>query len=337
MPSVSKQHRFFLDLADQCLLSLRRANHANSKKAHLLGLPLELLWEVTQYLPPASAKVLTYTCQKFYYSSSTWLAKSRLFPADCFEMLCLLERDRILSTFACGGCQRLHDCKEFPLNELRKPPFVRRCFVTVPVIDLCFSHSLCFRDALRANMVLRDSPQYARIGWESSEICCSTQNGTPSIELDHHLVVAHDQPGLGILTIFTVCNLAESNNLPQKHELAEALANHSNLSICSHIRLNDPKIVALYDRETILDEATQGRVAGRNWIFEDARDEELVTCEEEHCESFSHWVYIWDDPQQQQGSGRLQLLSFRDLGALEDPWDPRWVVHTPFRNRVKGN
>ncbi|EER27412.1 hypothetical protein D8B26_006529 [Coccidioides posadasii str. Silveira] len=329
--SLLDQRRLFLELAEQCLVSLRDTNNAKSTQPHLLGLPLELLWEVTRHLPPASAKMLAYTCHKFYHLSYTWLKNIEFFPVERFETLCLLERDQIIRTFACRGCLTDHPETMFPPDELRQQPFLRWCVSTIPIFPLCPNHSLSFRDAQQTNKMLRQSLPYSNHGWTSREACCFPRDTGSGVVIDHHFVVSRDRPGMGILTIVNICDVMEGEGLPDRNHIEECLASHSDIRICPHLPLNDPRITDIYNRDVLDCKDAEPRNYNRSAeLFQDAEAREVVYCEEENCESFTHWYYGQGYPYQDEGNGSLQLLAFRHLGVLEDPWDPSWLAHTPL-------
>lgn len=310
---------------------MQQVNRTCTVQAHLLGLPMEILLEIIQYLPPASAKVLSYTCQQLYYWSDAWLSRIDFYPADDFETFCILERAQLIRGFACRRCFTLHSKKMFVPEELKRPPIVRLCVASMPIISVCPRSSVAYRDLQLWNKSLRKLPQYIRFGWASSPECCTSGHKIDGRYNDQQLVVSKDKEGIALLSFLNIWKGAEKD-VPDKSEIQEILRS-CDFRICPHMILNDTKIGEMYEQNGLFEQGNNDGQAATMELFSDSKDDEVVTCENEHCDTFVQWYYTQDHSPGFKG-GWVQILAFRYLGDLKDPLDPRWLVHTQFASTM---
>ncbi|WEW56468.1 hypothetical protein PRK78_001912 [Emydomyces testavorans] len=306
----------------------REGNRAKLQQPHLLGLPLEIVLEIVQYLPPASGNALAYACLKFYNWRDAWLRDLKLFPIDRFDMLCMFERDRLLDTVVCGFCLTAHPRNMFSHEALKQPPNTRLCLATTPIIPLGRKHDISFRDAQKINVALRRLPQYRRFGWATDQLWQFADEAEQSIANGPHLIASKDRKGLGVLTKLNLCHVSD-DCVPDKLRVWELLKGND-VQICRHLWLNDPRLVEMYDPKALFDQDGDALRRIKNNLFETANDEEVLSCDEEHCDSFAHWSRSSYYADQQQKGWWLQVVTFRYLGALRHPLDPQWMIHTPF-------
>lgn len=97
-------------------------------------LPLELIYEITTYLPPSSELALRHTNRWFYANAgpeTSLVISDRVCnsPECRLKYICFLERDAESSSrqFACSVCVQLHPTDRFSPDELRKGPETRTC------------------------------------------------------------------------------------------------------------------------------------------------------------------------------------------------------------------
>src|SRR5436190_22614057 len=88
----------------------------------LVRLPFELILKIVSFLPNASKKTLSFTCQGFFKYHNFLYFEFFFSKSDHFRFLCMLERDLMISKFACAGCEAAHMKSCFLSEELEKAP-----------------------------------------------------------------------------------------------------------------------------------------------------------------------------------------------------------------------
>ncbi|KAI2010381.1 hypothetical protein LOY97_002312 [Ophidiomyces ophidiicola] len=302
----------------ECQLS----NKSKSQHSHILGLPLELILIIVEYLSPAGARIFSYSCRRFFYQSDSWANRAILFPEDVFEYICLLEKCDFTSKLVCRGCSRFHDHDKFSPSELEKDPTVRFCCYTKPVLYVCVHHTLSFKDVETWNIFLRNQGRYHVRGWDVGRPYCQTSNPNSGTLSEPCFVVSTERPGISMLTNIFVQRIWEPN-LPNKQQIQKRMAT-DDTPVCPHMRLDDPRFVESYDPDTLV--ARFNATTVENQLFEPSIEDELVQCGHQHCDTVAHWSYRRNA--NEQGNGNLQILTLRRLGTLPNPHDPIWLAQT---------
>lgn len=213
---------------------LLSSSHSSTKGAALLHtIPTELTLLVKAYLPPSSLLSLSYTCKKFYLSST--VVVEDIFPkqhtaghggveerGERLAFLCMLERDQRLSKskLVCSSCIKVRDTSSFSISAVRDVPSERQC--------LCHEGKMwiCPRNVWDCSQVqaFRDDPNR-----------CQTYG---PCECKNHSVWLR---GGNLTTLRPL--LALDAGSPMSAISITTVLRPLDLNACPHIKLNDPVVL----------------------------------------------------------------------------------------------
>lgn len=211
-----------------CFPSTRRVSHLPStavrSRSALQNLPVELLLNITAFLPPVHLLSLSYTCRYFRqsldcpimhvlgYQGSGSAAAIEGFKVKRLELLCLLDRDGKIpqGQLICSACTMTHAKPQFSSESFDKSNTERACTGVTGRVWIC-PHS-----------ILNHNQVHYKQCWPFEEV-----------------------PRPWGFT-FHILNVLDDSDL-QKHNVAEVLG-CLHAPICPHLRLSSAFVSEVYTR-----------------------------------------------------------------------------------------
>ena len=220
-------------------------SEAMSSQSVLVRLPFELIRLIVNLLPNSSKKALSFTCQRFFKCRDSLYFEAVFSRSDQFRFLCMLERDQMISKFACCGCETTHTRTCFSSEELKKAPDERYCIRTKPMLWICPFQFWSFRDAQDLYHFACQNPAFEFPPFHWGAISCSDDSISTAGGHEHDFVVHDRQPkALSIVDRLVILRI-QNHNIPSRHKI-ETILNACNLQACPHIQLGDPRIARSY-------------------------------------------------------------------------------------------
>lgn len=237
------QSRLFMEMCGRRFLRLLGPGRSSQARSLLLQLPVELLLDISDLLPPQAAVAFALTCTSLF---GTLFPKNRLHPDQVGELLKLLERDLSKQLFYCQRCNILHHFSP-SWGPGRQDSFAAPCKPKVEVpdtfqLDFRFARLAMNKHLLGGGIKLEQLtctfPAYCR-GWYTSFTAR----------------VIQDELYLSVLHTLSL----DRTGFDNRHELE-----HSHHGICNHVTTHRPRIrFNLY-------RPPRGTAAYRQWLQEGA-------------------------------------------------------------------
>ena len=224
-----------LDITIFSIMTACLVKPATSHPTTIHTLPVELMDEIVNHLPPSSVRSFANAYKRLYYLVSP----PPLYDLERFKFLCMLDRDQKVSRPVCSGCMTTHDKSYFRPTQLREQPEHRKCLETQKLLWISPYQTLSFVEVKRltayAKPLYRAPSQYVYHKWPACD----------------PLWIRTKDDSYALTTFYLLTKVFEP--VPPPLDEVRNILRDYDLPICPHLRLSDPAILNVYNSDCVYD------------------------------------------------------------------------------------
>jgi hypothetical protein len=225
------------------------------------NLPVELILEIADCLPPVACLIMQRVCSKFRTNltqngTAPELSDGVLTVGQIFQFIFLLRRDKeirlqdeynqkcdlfllnsTLDHLSCSGCRTTHEIQNFSAKQLSLSPKVRICKGLEASFPLCEHLSFSGQCLLRGLREMQNSELYCELG-HHHDIYGNHMGGIGLEETPHFGF--HDGHIITIDRVVPLLVIGESYKTT--HDLLSSALRRRDAYICPHLRSSSPEL-----------------------------------------------------------------------------------------------